>query len=224
MCRIFPIHDTSKRQSTLAEVFVGDPSEVGVGTGSNAVAGPVVGRHAGAHELTRRFDICKASADRSPRADTLAATDRRVCANQSPASGLIWAESPASPRQVERTCAACRSGCGHRAWLPGVRLSRSAIGTGYGRQHDRICDRCDLADERMSAKGQTVGSVRLGAATGPVSMKTINSWPSVVGRDPMLRKNDGGLLCFRSAVAISLSFSRLSKRLHRRPLYLRGKV
>ena len=43
-------------------------------------------------------------------------------------------------------------------------------------------------------------------------------------RDPMLRKNDGGLLCFRSAVAISLSFSRLSKRLHRRPLYLRGKV
>src|SRR5665647_1053381 len=101
---------------------------------------------------------------------------------------------------------------------------RSAIGTGYGRQHDRICDRCDLADERMSAKGQTVGSVRLGAATGPVSMKTINSWPSVVGRDPMLRKNDGGLLCFRSAVAISLSFSRLSKRLHRRPLYLRGKV
>jgi len=157
MCRIFPIHDTSKRQSTLAEVFVGDPSEVGVGTGSNAVAGPVVGRHAGAHELTRRFDICKASADRSPRADTLAATDRRVCANQSPASGLIWAESPASPRQVERTCAACRSGCGHRAWLPGVRLSRSAIGTGYGRQHDRICDRCDLADERMSAQGQTVG-------------------------------------------------------------------
>lgn len=109
MCRIFPIHDTSKRQSTLAEVFVGDRSELGVGTGSNAVAGPVVGRLGGAYELTRRFDICKASADRSPRADTLAATDRRVCANQSPASGLIWAESPASPRQVERTCAACRS-------------------------------------------------------------------------------------------------------------------
>jgi len=57
---------------------------------------------------------------------------------------------------------------------------RSAIGTGYGRQHDRICDRCDLADERMSAQGQTFESLRLGAATGPVSMKMINSWPSVV--------------------------------------------
>jgi len=69
---------------------VGDRSELGVGTGSNAVAGPVVGRLGGAHELTRRFDICKASADRSSRAATLAATDRSVCANQSPASGLIW--------------------------------------------------------------------------------------------------------------------------------------
>jgi len=70
------------------EVFVGDRPELGVGTGSNALAGPAVGRLGGAHKLTRRFDICKASADKSSRAATLAATDCSACANQSPASCL----------------------------------------------------------------------------------------------------------------------------------------
>jgi hypothetical protein len=54
------------------------------------MAGPAVGRLGGAHKLTRRLDICKASADRSSRAATRAATDCSACANQSPASGLIW--------------------------------------------------------------------------------------------------------------------------------------
>jgi len=88
MCRMFHIHDISKRQSMPTEVFVGDRPELGVGTGSNALAGPAVGRLGGAHKLTRRFDICKASADKSSRAATLAATDCSACANQSPASCL----------------------------------------------------------------------------------------------------------------------------------------